>query len=87
MTMIKIDSHQHFWNYDPIKYQWIDESTFICRMLFTVVIFLFWISIRINHRLKLKNGPKGVWLRYNEINKLNIDWIKRNIEKFTETSE
>ena len=26
MTMIKIDSHQHFWNYDPIKYQWIDEE-------------------------------------------------------------
>jgi L-fuconolactonase len=21
-----IDSHQHFWNYDPVKDSWIDES-------------------------------------------------------------
>ena len=21
-----IDSHQHFWNYDPIKDSWIDDS-------------------------------------------------------------
>jgi L-fuconolactonase len=21
-----IDSHQHFWNYDPVRYDWIDES-------------------------------------------------------------
>lgn len=23
---MKIDSHQHFWKYDPIQYEWIDES-------------------------------------------------------------
>ena len=23
---MRIDSHQHFWNYDPIVYAWIDES-------------------------------------------------------------
>jgi len=23
---MKIDSHQHFWNYDPVEYGWIDES-------------------------------------------------------------
>lgn len=23
---LKIDSHQHFWKYDPIRYGWIDES-------------------------------------------------------------
>ena len=21
-----IDSHNHFWNYDPIEYDWIDDS-------------------------------------------------------------
>ena len=21
-----IDSHQHFWKYDPVKYSWIDDS-------------------------------------------------------------
>lgn len=21
-----VDSHQHFWNYDPVKHQWIDDS-------------------------------------------------------------
>ena len=21
-----IDSHHHFWNYDPVEYDWIDES-------------------------------------------------------------
>jgi len=23
---MKIDSHQHFWKYDPVEYAWIDES-------------------------------------------------------------
>ena len=23
---MKIDSHQHFWSYDPVQYDWIDES-------------------------------------------------------------
>jgi L-fuconolactonase len=23
---MRIDSHHHFWNYDPVKYAWIDES-------------------------------------------------------------
>lgn len=23
---MKIDSHQHFWKYDPVRYDWIDES-------------------------------------------------------------
>ncbi len=23
---MKIDSHQHFWKYDPMEYEWIDES-------------------------------------------------------------
>lgn len=24
--MLKIDAHQHFWRYDPIKYNWIDDD-------------------------------------------------------------
>ncbi|SDS98512.1 L-fuconolactonase [Mucilaginibacter mallensis] len=24
--MARIDSHQHFWKYDPVKYDWIDDS-------------------------------------------------------------
>jgi len=24
--MLQIDSHQHFWNYDPVKYSWIDDQ-------------------------------------------------------------
>lgn len=24
--MLKIDSHQHFWKYDPVRDSWIDES-------------------------------------------------------------
>lgn len=24
--MLKIDSHQHFWKYDPIKYDWINDD-------------------------------------------------------------
>ena len=24
--MLRIDSHQHFWKYDPVKYDWIDDS-------------------------------------------------------------
>ena len=23
---MRIDSHQHFWRYDPLEYAWIDES-------------------------------------------------------------
>lgn len=23
---MKIDSHQHFWKYDPVQYEWIDDS-------------------------------------------------------------
>lgn len=23
---MKIDSHQHFWEYDPVQYEWIDDS-------------------------------------------------------------
>ena len=24
--MLRIDSHQHFWKYDPVRYDWIDDS-------------------------------------------------------------
>ena len=24
--MIKIDAHHHFWNYDPVQYDWIDDN-------------------------------------------------------------
>ncbi len=24
--MLRIDSHQHFWKYDPVRYGWIDDS-------------------------------------------------------------
>jgi len=24
--MLRIDSHQHFWKYDPVEYDWIDDS-------------------------------------------------------------
>ena len=29
-----IDSHQHFWNYDPIRDSWIDDSMSIIRKNF-----------------------------------------------------
>ena len=25
-SCLKVDAHQHFWNYDPVEYDWIDES-------------------------------------------------------------
>ncbi len=28
---MKIDSHQHFWNYDPAKYSWINDSMYKIR--------------------------------------------------------
>jgi L-fuconolactonase len=28
---MKIDSHQHFWNYDPAKYSWINDSMYRIR--------------------------------------------------------
>ena len=30
-----IDSHQHFWNYEPVKHEWIDESMAVIRKDFT----------------------------------------------------
>ena len=30
-----IDSHQHFWNYDPIKHEWIDDAMKVIRRDFT----------------------------------------------------
>ncbi|MCC8423714.1 amidohydrolase [Mucilaginibacter sp. UR6-11] len=32
--MQRIDSHQHFWNYDPVKYSWINEDMEIIRKNF-----------------------------------------------------
>lgn len=29
--MLKIDSHQHFWNYDPVKHSWINEDMAVIR--------------------------------------------------------
>ena len=29
--MLKIDAHQHFWNYDPVRYNWIDEDMSVIR--------------------------------------------------------
>jgi len=26
MLIMKIDAHQHFWKYDPVEYDWIDDS-------------------------------------------------------------
>ena len=28
---MKIDAHQHFWNYDPVQYNWIDEEMAILK--------------------------------------------------------
>jgi len=30
-----IDSHQHFWNYEPKKHEWIDDSMALIRKDFT----------------------------------------------------
>jgi len=30
-----IDSHQHFWNYEPVKHEWIDDSMAVIRRDFT----------------------------------------------------
>ena len=30
-----IDSHQHFWNYDPVKHEWIDDDMKVIRRDFT----------------------------------------------------
>ncbi|WP_139955975.1 amidohydrolase family protein [Flavicella sediminum] len=30
-----IDSHQHFWNYEPVKHEWIDDSMSVIRRDFT----------------------------------------------------
>ena len=32
---MKIDSHQHFWNYDPVEYPWIADSMSVLRRDFT----------------------------------------------------
>lgn len=32
---MKIDAHQHFWNYEPVKHEWIDESMSVIRKDFT----------------------------------------------------
>jgi L-fuconolactonase len=29
--MLRIDSHQHFWKYDPVRYDWIDDSMSVIR--------------------------------------------------------
>ncbi len=29
--MLKIDSHQHFWKYDPVNYSWIDNQMAVIR--------------------------------------------------------
>jgi len=29
--MLKIDSHQHFWQYDPVRYDWIDDGMSVIR--------------------------------------------------------
>jgi len=30
-----VDSHQHFWNYDPVKHEWIDDNMAVIRRDFT----------------------------------------------------
>lgn len=30
-----IDSHQHFWNYEPVKHEWIDDNMSVIRKDFT----------------------------------------------------
>jgi L-fuconolactonase len=31
---MRIDAHQHFWNYDPIRHEWIDDSMKVIRKNF-----------------------------------------------------
>ena len=28
---MKLDAHQHFWRYDPVEYEWIDDSMAMLR--------------------------------------------------------
>jgi len=35
--MLKIDSHQHFWKYDPVEYDWIDDDMAVIRQDFMPV--------------------------------------------------
>ena len=32
-----IDSHQHFWNYEPVKHAWIDDDMYVIRRDFTPI--------------------------------------------------
>ena len=32
--MLKIDSHQHFWEYEPVKHGWIDDNMSVIRKNF-----------------------------------------------------
>ncbi len=32
---MNIDSHQHFWNYEPVKHEWIDDEMAVIRRDFT----------------------------------------------------
>ena len=34
-----IDSHQHFWNYEPEKHSWIDDEMSVIRRDFLVMIY------------------------------------------------
>lgn len=60
---------------------WINSSTFLPRILFIICVSCFWLIVRLTNRLKWK-GPSGVWRRYNEINRMNIEWVKSNIDYF-----
>ncbi len=45
---MKIDSHHHFWNYDPLQYAWIDERMEVLRRNFGV------------ESLRAEIGPAGI---------------------------
>lgn len=45
---MKIDSHHHFWNYDPLQYAWIDERMEVLRRSFGI------------DSLRAEIGPAGV---------------------------
>ena len=69
---MRIDAHQHYWNYDPIRHDWIDESMKVIRKNFLPTDLLIEMK---------KNGIDGsVAVQVDETEEENYFLLKLNEE-------
>jgi hypothetical protein len=70
-------------NIDIVDKYFIDHQNLFCPIIFFILCLIIFLSFMVINYPSDKK-PRGCFLRFNEINEINISWLKENIKSKTD---